>query len=273
MLVHRDPVEIVIQTPAKLNLFFEVLGKRADGYHEIETLMCPISLCDTLHFQGASGENVDLECSWGMASQGGSGFEGVPRDSTNLVLRAVETIRRRTGTTQGAKLRLIKRIPTAAGLGGGSSDAAAALVAASIGWKLDLPLSELAALAAELGSDVPFFLHDGPAVCRGRGEQIEPVDGLGLLNFVVVRPPEGLATAAVYGACSPPDSPMPVQPLVDALRQGNLAPVGPIAVQPAAICRGAVVAVDREAGPDHGRRGLPGPRHERQRDGLFRAVP
>jgi 4-diphosphocytidyl-2-C-methyl-D-erythritol kinase len=222
MLVHRDSVEIVIQTPAKLNLFFEVLGKRADGYHEIETLMCPISLCDTLYFRGASSENVDLECSWGMASQGGSGFEGVPRDSTNLVWRAVEMIRRRTGTKLGAKLRLIKRIPTAAGLGGGSSDAAAALAAANLGWNLDLPRSELAAMAAELGSDVPFFLHDGPAVCRGRGEQIEPVDGLGLLNFVVVRPPEGLATAAVYGACSPPESPLAVQPLVDALRQGNL---------------------------------------------------
>ena len=160
MQVHRDTVEIVIQTPAKLNLFFEVLGKRADGYHEIETLMCPISLCDTLHFRGTSSDDLDLQCSWGMASQGGSGFEGVPRDGKNLVWRAVDLIRRRTGTRQGAKLRLIKRIPTAAGLGGGSSDAAAALVAANLGWKLDLPRAELAAMAAELGSDVPFFLHE-----------------------------------------------------------------------------------------------------------------
>jgi 4-diphosphocytidyl-2-C-methyl-D-erythritol kinase len=222
MQVHRGPVEIVIQTPAKLNLFFEVLGKRADGYHEIETLMCPIDLCDTLYFQETSSENLELQCAWGMTSQGGSGFDDVPRDGKNLVWRAIELVRRWTGTRQGAKLRLVKRIPTAAGLGGGSSDAAAALMAANAGWKLDLPPSELAALAAELGSDVPFFLQGGPAVCRGRGERIEPAAGLGLMNFVVVRPPQGLATAAVYGACRPPQSPQALQPLVDALRQGDL---------------------------------------------------
>jgi 4-diphosphocytidyl-2-C-methyl-D-erythritol kinase len=156
-----------------------------------------------------------------MASQGGSGFDDVPRDGKNLVWRAIDLVRRRTGTTQGAILRLIKRIPTAAGLGGGSSDAAAALVAANSGWKLDLSLSELAVLAAELGSDVPFFLQGGPAVCRGRGEQIEPAKGLGLMHFVVVRPPEGLATAAVYGACRPAESPNGLQELIEALRRGD----------------------------------------------------
>jgi len=222
MQVHRGPVEIVIHTPAKLNLFFEVLGKRADGYHEIETLMCPIDLCDTLCFQKTLDGNIDLECSWGMTPQAGSGFEDVPRDGKNLVWRAIELVRRRTGTRQGAKVRLVKRIPTAAGLGGGSSDAAAALMAANVGWKLDLTLPELAALAAELGSDVPFFLQGGPAVCRGRGERIEPAGGLGLMNFVVVRPPQGLATAAVYGVCRGPQSPRKLQPLLDALRQGDL---------------------------------------------------
>jgi 4-diphosphocytidyl-2-C-methyl-D-erythritol kinase len=221
MQIHRHAVEIVIQTPAKLNLFFEVLGKRADGYHEIETLMCPISLCDTLCFRPTASEGLELECRWGMSSRGGSGFDDVPCDGKNLVWRAIELFRRRTGTSQGAQLRLIKRIPTAAGLGGGSSDAAAALVAANLGWKRDLSLPELAALAAELGSDVPFFLHRGPAVCRGRGERIEAAGGLGLMNFVVVRPPQGLATAAVYGVCRPPESPRPLQPLLDALRQGN----------------------------------------------------
>ena len=138
----------------------------------------------------------------------------------------MDLVRRRTGTKQGARLRLIKRIPTAAGLGGGSSDAAAALVAANLGWKLGLSLPELAAMAAELGSDVPFFLNRGPAVCRGRGERIEPAPGLGLMNFVVVRPPEGLATAAVYGVCRPAASPRPLQPLLDALRQGNARQAG-----------------------------------------------
>jgi 4-diphosphocytidyl-2-C-methyl-D-erythritol kinase len=221
MQIHRDAVEVVIQTPAKLNLFFEVLGKRSDGYHEIETLMCPIDWYDTLCFRETSSEDLELECQWGSVANGGSGFEDVPHDGKNLVLQAVELVRRRTGRKQGARLRLIKRIPTAAGLGGGSSDAAAALVAANLGWKLGLSRAELLSLAEKLGSDVPFFLHRGPAVCRGRGEEIEPAVGLGLLNFVVVRPPEGLATAAVYRVCLPPVSPRPLQPLLDALRQGN----------------------------------------------------
>ncbi len=236
MQIHRDAVEVVIQTPAKLNLFFEVLGKRSDGYHEIETLMCPIGWYDTLCFRETSGEDLELEC-WRGSAAGfprlasgcpgdGSGFEEVPRDGKNLVVRAVDLVRRRTGTKQGARLRLIKRIPTAAGLGGGSSDAAAALVAANLGWKLGLSLPQLTALAAELGSDVPFFLQRGAAVCRGRGERIEPAPGLGLLNFVVVRPPEGLATAAVYGVCRPAASPRPLQPLLEALRQGNVRQAG-----------------------------------------------
>ncbi|MGO9113177.1 MAG: 4-(cytidine 5'-diphospho)-2-C-methyl-D-erythritol kinase [Thermoguttaceae bacterium] len=226
MQIHRDAVEIVIQTPAKLNLFFEVLGKRSDGYHEIETLMCPIGWYDTLCFRETSNEDLELECQRGSVASGGSGFEEVPQDGKNLVLRAADLVRRRTGRKQGARLRLIKRIPTAAGLGGGSSDAAAALVAANLGWKLDLSLLQLASLAAELGSDVPFFLNRGPAVCRGRGEQIEPTSGLGLMHFVVVRPPEGLATAAVYGVCRPAASPRPLQPLLDALRQGNARQAG-----------------------------------------------
>ncbi len=225
MQIHRDAVEIVIQTPAKLNLFFEVLGKRSDGYHEIETLMCPIGWYDTLCFRETSGGDLELECQCGLTA-GGSGFEEVPRDGKNLVLRAVDLIRRRTGTKQGARLRLIKRIPTAAGLGGGSSDAAAALVAANLGWKLGLSLLELASLAAEIGSDVPFFLNRGPAICRGRGEQIEPTAGLGLMNFVVVRPPEGLATAAVYGVCRPTASRRPLQPLLDAFREGRARQAG-----------------------------------------------
>ena len=226
MQIHRNAVEIVIQTPAKLNLFFEVLGKRSDGYHEIETLMCPIGWYDTLCFRELSSDKLELECRCGLpgsglAKSGGSGFEQVPRDGKNLALRAVDLVRERTGTKQGARLRLTKRIPTAAGLGGGSSDAAAALVAANLGWKLGLSLPELASLAAELGSDVPFFLGRGPAVCRGRGERIEAALGLGLMHFVVVRPPEGLATSAVYGVCRPAAAPRLLQHLLDALRQGN----------------------------------------------------
>lgn len=151
------------------------------------------------------------------------GFLNIPRGAENLVVRAVEMVRRRAGVRRGARLLLVKRIPAAAGLGGGSSDAAAALVAANDGWRLGRSREELAQWAAELGSDVPFFLADGPAICRGRGERVEPVAGLGGLSFVVVYPPEGLSTAAVYGLCRPASQAKQVQPLVDALRRGDLA--------------------------------------------------
>jgi 4-diphosphocytidyl-2-C-methyl-D-erythritol kinase len=224
MHIHRTAVELVIQAPAKLNLFFEVLAKRNDGYHEIETLMCPIDLYDTLCFQEISGEKLEFRCRRTSAAggPGGRGLQEVPEGPENLVVRAVELARRRAGVRRGARLLLVKRIPAAAGLGGGSSDAAAALVAANEGWRLGRSRDELADWAAELGSDVPFFLANGAAICRGRGECVEPVAGLGGLCFVVVYPPEGLSTAAVYGQCQPASQAQQVQPLVDALRRGDL---------------------------------------------------
>ena len=226
--MHRSAVDLVIQAPAKLNLFFEVLAKRTDGYHEIETLMCPIDLFDTLHFQEDPNGRLELRCRrvFGVGGPSGRGLHEVPDGPENLVLRAVELVRRRAGVRRGAKLLLVKRIPAAAGLGGGSSDAAAALVAANFGWQLGRSRDELAHWAAELGSDVPFFLADGPAVCRGRGECVTPVAGLGALSFVVVRPPEGLATADVYRACRPAVEPQTAGLLIRALQQGDWKRVG-----------------------------------------------
>ncbi|MGD0899130.1 MAG: hypothetical protein ABR915_14930 [Thermoguttaceae bacterium] len=131
----------------------------------------------------------------------------------------------------------MKRIPTAAGLGGGSSDAAAALVAANLAWNLGLAETDLTAVAAELGSDVPFFLLGSPAICRGRGERVEPIAGLGRLNFVVAKPPEGLSTAAVYRACRSAEKPRTAAPLVDAFRRGDVVEAGRLLfnrLQPAA---------------------------------------
>jgi 4-diphosphocytidyl-2-C-methyl-D-erythritol kinase len=223
MHVHRSAVELVIHAPAKLNLFFEVLAKRTDGYHEIETLMCPIDLYDTLHFQDDPSGQVRLRCRrvFGAGGPGSRGLHDFPDGPDNLVVRAVELARRRCGVRRGARMLLVKRIPAAAGLGGGSSDAAAALVAANEGWQLGRSRDELAAWAAELGSDVPFFLADSPAVCRGRGERVERVAGLGTLSFVVVYPPEGLSTSAVYGLCRPAARTESVGPLLDALRRGD----------------------------------------------------
>jgi 4-diphosphocytidyl-2-C-methyl-D-erythritol kinase len=228
MRVHRSAVGLVIQAPAKLNLFFEVLAERSDGYHEIETLMCPIDIYDTLHFQEAPSGKVELRCRRvsGVGGLRGRGLDQMPQGPENLVFRAVELVRRRAGVRRGARLWLVKRIPALAGLGGGSSDAAAALVAANDGWQLNRSREELADWAAELGSDVPFFLAGGPAVCRGRGERVERVPGLGTLSFVVVRPPAGLSTAAVYGACKPAATTQTARPLVDALRRGDWRQVG-----------------------------------------------
>jgi 4-diphosphocytidyl-2-C-methyl-D-erythritol kinase len=127
------------------------------------------------------------------------------------------------GVKAAVQVQLVKRIPIAAGLGGGSSDAAAALVGANELWRLGWTREALSDLAARLGSDVPFFLGRSAAICRGRGEQVEPVAGLGGLHMVVVRPCQGISTAAVYARCAPSCSPTAAQGLVDALCAGDWA--------------------------------------------------
>jgi 4-diphosphocytidyl-2-C-methyl-D-erythritol kinase len=192
--------------PAKLNLFLEVLGRRADGFHELETLMAPIRLFDTLRLTvapaGADGEAgpINLKLRSGLPLRPPRYELPFPVDRKNLVVHALELLRERSGCTLGANVELVKRIPAAAGLGGGSSDAAAALRLANRAWGLEWPADQLEQLAAELGSDVPFFLKAGVAICRGRGERVEPIEGLPAMHFVVVKPPEGLSTVEVYRA-------------------------------------------------------------------------
>lgn len=221
MNVHRLAATIVVQAPAKLNLFFEILGQRSDGYHEVETLMAPINLCDTLTARLAADGVYSLDCRWALPA--GENPPGqLPPAEQNLATRAVRLLAERTGSSQGIALQLIKRIPSAAGLGGGSSDAAAAMMAANALWNLNWDREALAPLAAELGSDVPFFLGRGAAVCRGRGEVIEPLAGIAPLHVVVVRPPEGLATAAVYGRVQPTVQPRSLGSLAESLVRGDL---------------------------------------------------
>ncbi len=228
MHLHQSPSGWVVQAPAKVNLFFEVLSKRDDGYHEIETLVYPVTLFDTLYFKEDSSGQIKLGCQkvsgvWGPR---GSALGEVPSGTDNLALRAVELLRQRAGLADGGTLRLVKRIPSAAGLGGGSSDAAAALAVANQAWRLSWSPAQLGRLGAELGSDVPSFFAPGPVVCRGRGEQVEPVPGLGPLHLVVVRPPAGLVTADVYRACRPATQPRSLTSLLDALLRGDLAAAG-----------------------------------------------
>jgi 4-diphosphocytidyl-2-C-methyl-D-erythritol kinase len=122
----------------------------------------------------------------------------IPAGSENLVIRALERLRERSGSTLGAHVELVKRIPAAAGLGGGSSDAATALRLANSAWDLNWPIAQLVSVAAEVGSDVPFFLHGGPALCFGRGERVTRYSKIPRRWFVFVKPPTGISTAEVY---------------------------------------------------------------------------
>lgn len=221
MHVHRLAAGVIVRAPAKLNLFFEVLARRNDGYHEIETLMVPIGLYDTLTARDHPAGDLQLDCDWDVAAAGGESLGTLPPPEDNLAYQAVRLLRERAGIVRGISLSLVKRIPSAAGLGGGSSDAAAALLAANEIWQLHWPREQLADLAAELGSDVPFFVLGGAAICRGRGERIEPLPGVFPLHFVVVRPPVGLSTASVYQHCQVAERPRCAKPLAEALRHGD----------------------------------------------------
>ncbi len=235
MYVRRRGTLVEVETPAKVNLFLEVLSRRADGFHEIETLMVPIGLYDRVSLAANSTGTLGLTCRWAHGVEGyrtrhalgGTGvWEALPANADNLALRSLMLLRQQSGVQAGADVMLVKRIPAAAGLGGASSDAAAVLAAANIAWGLDWSRQQLAEVAAQLGSDVPFFLQAGACLCRGRGERIERVSGCMPLHLVVVRPPGGLATAAVYRACSPAAQPQRAEALVAAARDGDTAQVG-----------------------------------------------
>ncbi len=154
-----------LPSPAKLNLFLEVVAKRPDGYHDIESVFLAIDLADTLSAEPADDGVVSLACD----------APGVPLDETNLAVKAARLLARECGVRHGIHFRLEKRIPMGAGLGGGSSNAAAALRLANRLWGTGLADAELERLGARLGSDVPFFFHGGLCLCRGRGEIITPL--------------------------------------------------------------------------------------------------
>jgi len=230
MHVRRQATHAEVFAPAKLNLFLEILGKRPDGFHEIDTLMTPVSLYDTLMLAPTDDGRIELTCEQSVDRP--CGDDAIPTGRTNIVVRALDALRNAADVSQGASVRLIKRIPMAAGMAGGSTDAAAALAAANVAWNLNWPAARLAELAASLGSDVPFFFARTAAVCRGRGEQIEPLvapnsqQSLVPLDFVVVKPPVGLSTADVYRACKPAATPESSAAMADAWRRGDKTTLG-----------------------------------------------
>lgn len=219
MFCDRTPDGLIVRTPAKLNLFLEVLGKRPDGYHDLATLMVAVSLFDTLEFKEDASQDITLT----LASPDNLRLSVGP---DNLVWRAADLLRRRTNHCGGATIRLHKRIPLAAGLAGGSSDAAGTLVGLNRLWRLGLADAELAELGAELGSDVAFFLHGNAAWCTGRGEIVTPLRPGRELWFVLVCPPVGLSTAAVFKALEPPALPHDGTPLREAVERGDVNAIG-----------------------------------------------
>jgi 4-diphosphocytidyl-2-C-methyl-D-erythritol kinase len=205
MDLRRDDLKRIAHAPAKLNLYLDLLGRRADGFHEVETLMVPIRLYDSVSFvpiRRVAGETAGIQLDVRVCEPlpTASNCADIPTGANNLVVRALELLRQQSGCELGAKVELVKRIPSEAGLGGGSSDAATALKLGNIGWGLNWPVSRIAKVAAEIGSDVPFFLYGGAAVCRGRGEIIESLPAVAPTHFVVVKPPVGLNTGKVYQA-------------------------------------------------------------------------
>lgn len=203
MRIDVKPSLVTVTAPAKVNLYLEVLGKRNDGYHDVETVMCPISLCDQLEFIATDHSTIELSVELPALTSFNVDDPAwrIPADGRNLAVRAVEKIRTALGIRSGCRMRLKKNIPAEAGLGGGSSNAAAAIVAALVGWS-EWNRELAAQTAAELGSDINFFLGDdqgiGLAVARGRGEQCQRLAATPQLNFALTHPPVGCPTAAVY---------------------------------------------------------------------------
>ena len=217
---------LVVWAPAKVNLFLEVLGKRPDGYHDLATLMMAVSLYDTLEFKEDRSKafGFDLVPQSEVAPR-----EDRPSLSTgpeNLICRAAELLRLRTGHEGGARVRLHKRIPLAAGLAGGSSDAAATLFGLNRLWRLGLTQERLAELGAELGSDVPFFFAAPAAWCMGRGEIVTRLRLGGPLWLVLACPLAGLSTAAVFQVLTVPDEPVDGTPLRASVARGDVEETG-----------------------------------------------
>jgi 4-diphosphocytidyl-2-C-methyl-D-erythritol kinase len=182
-------VEITLKAFAKLNLYLEVLGKREDGYHDVRSLMVTVDLADTLQVRDAhSGVSVVVDAA------------GVPSGQDNLCWEAADALRRRTGIRKGAEIRLSKTIPVAAGLGGGSSDAACVLAGLNALWGAGLTETELEDAAADVGSDVPFFIRGGLQLAEGRGEKLTPLEGLPKAWFVVAAPRLAVSSAWAYSA-------------------------------------------------------------------------
>lgn len=229
------PRPVAVRAPAKVNLHLAVGELRLDGYHELVTVFHAVSLTDDVVVTEADALVVTVR---------GEGAASVPVDERNLVWQAAQLLAEQSGRRPDVAISLAKGIPVAGGLAGGSADAAATLVALAALWRLDLSRDELAGLAAQLGSDVPFALHGGTALGTGRGEQLLPVLARSSFHWVLALAADGLSTPAVYRELdrlrevgAPPRA-GDTEPLMHALTAGDPAGLAPLLVndlQPAAL--------------------------------------
>ena len=206
-------MRIVCRACAKINWALDILNRREDGYHEMNMLIQSIELADELAFESARFLSLSVN------------GKPLPTGGRNLVIRAANALNEYTGSRCGARIRLKKNIPIRAGLGGGSADCAAALLALNQLWQLHLPMDILMKIAATLGADVPFMLRGGLAQVGGIGEVIHPLDNPSRIPLVLITPPPGLSTPQVFGAFD--ESPVPAYgldpaALADALRSFDL---------------------------------------------------
>ena len=226
---------VTVRVPGKVNLYLGVGERRTDGYHELTTVFHAVSLCDEVTVRDADVLSLRML---------GEGADEVPADERNLAWQAAELMAEHVGRAPDVEITVDKSIPVAGGMAGGSADAAAVLVAINELWGLGVPRRDLHAMAARLGSDVPFALHGGTALGTGRGEELTPVLARSAFDWVLAFGAEGLSAGAVYAEidrlrdAGAPDGLADPEPLLAALSGGDprqLAPLLGNDLQPAAL--------------------------------------
>ncbi|MEM9411208.1 MAG: 4-(cytidine 5'-diphospho)-2-C-methyl-D-erythritol kinase, partial [Planctomycetota bacterium] len=218
MFAYSTSNKFCIATPAKLNLFLELLGRRDDGFHELETVMVKFPLYDEIEFSLSQAEPIQLAIQTGR----GVSHEAIPSDENNLIIKTLRIMRDLAGHSHGMAIRLFKRIPVQAGMGGASGNAAATIVAANHLWGLGLTTKRMREIASQVGSDVAFFLGDSLAKCTGRGEKVHFLNAHCRLNIVVAKPAIGLSTKDVYARCEVPHQPEHSDSIVTGLTKGRI---------------------------------------------------
>lgn len=203
-----------VRAPGKINVFLEVGDVKDDGYHDVATAYQAVSLYEEM--TATAADDITLE----VSARGPVDIDGVPTDNRNLAVRAARLLAETAGIDRGVHLSIVKAVPVAGGMGGGSADAAAALVACDALWGLGMPTSELVRLAAQLGADVPFALLGGTAVGTGRGDELSPALARGRFDWVMVPNEIGMSTPVVYGE-------------LDAHRERHAVDIGPAPRVPA----------------------------------------